>query len=288
MIKKIKRSALDLDKYSACLQRAINYRVYAEYWYLDTLTDSQWDCLVLNDYEAIMPLPYQKKLGIKFISQPTYCQQLGVFYANSFPQEIVQLFYQEINHQLVRYYTFNEENTQYLAPNLPQKVNQILNLNVEYNQYKKSLRKNRKQELNKGLQGAQIIYSETAQDFIALLKTEYPAIQKQLALDKLHPLVQIIQQKKLGITINIIENQQVVASSFYIKSGNRLIQLCNAKKNNSIFNYNTFIVDHMIQKFNQQGFILDFEGSSIKGIQDFNASFRAEKKTFVHCKSPLF
>ncbi|MBF0596999.1 hypothetical protein [Faecalibacter rhinopitheci] len=288
MIKKIKRSALDLDKYSACLQRAINYRVYAEYWYLDTLTDSQWDCLVLNDYEAIMPLPYQKKLGIKFISQPTYCQQLGVFYANSFPQEIVQLFYKEINHQLVRYYTFNEENTQYLAPNLPQKVNQILNLNVEYNQYKKSLRKNRKQELNKGLQGAQIIYSETAQDFIALLKTEYPAIQKQLALDKLHPLVQIIQQKKLGITINIIENQQVVASSFYIKSGNRLIQLCNAKKNNSIFNYNTFIVDHMIQKFNQQGFILDFEGSSIKGIQDFNASFRAEKKTFVHCKSPLF
>jgi len=39
----------------------------------------QWDALVLNDYEAVMPLTWNKKYGIHYLFQPFFCASLGVF-----------------------------------------------------------------------------------------------------------------------------------------------------------------------------------------------------------------
>lgn len=286
MIKKIKRSALDLEKYTACLQHSINYRVYAEYWYLDTLTNSQWDCLVLNDYEAIMPLPYQKKLGFKIIAQPLYCQQLGIFYTNQVTSDQFNAFLKQFSKNIVRGYHFNEENRGFFKDNTSTKINQILDLNLDYSVYRTTIRKNRKQELNKGLPlHHRIIQSDSDLYFLELLQNEYKSLQKQLNLKQLIPLIKAVQAEKIGITITIFMKNEAVASSFYIKSGNRLIQLCNSKKLNSLYNYNTYIVDYMIQMYQNQNMILDFEGSSLKGVNNFNASFRATTKEIPIYKS---
>ena len=42
----------------------------------------QWDALVLNDYEAVMPLTWNKKYGIAYLYQPFLTAQLGVFGKN--------------------------------------------------------------------------------------------------------------------------------------------------------------------------------------------------------------
>lgn len=276
MIKQITREKLEVEKYTACLHRAVNYRIYAESWYLDTVTNQQWDCLVLNDYEAIMPIPYRKKMGIKYIAQPLYCQQLGIFHSETFNQQQFDAFYARLRSKLVKNYQMNEENLIFLSPPISTKINQVLDLSLDYTKFRSGLRKNRKQELQKGLpQDHQIISSMTDQFFIDLLSKEYQSIQDQLYLKQLQPLVDIIQFKGLGITISIRKENEVVASSFYLKSGQRLIQLCNSKKQNSSINYNTFIVDYMIRNYLNQSKILDFEGSSIKGVNEFNASFRA-------------
>lgn len=289
MIKKVKRSALDLDKYTACLQHSINYRVYAEYWYLDTLTNLQWNCLVLNDYEAVMPLPFQKKFGVKLVSQPLHCQQLGVFHSNQFTSEQFKNFLKKFSKNIVRGYHFNEENRDFFEENIPTKINQILDLNVDYSAFRSKLRKNRKQELAKGLPPEyKIVTSETDQHFINLLEREYHQIQNKSFFTQLKLIVNTIQSRKLGITISIFKENQVVASSFYIKSGNRLVQLCNSKQNNSIINFNTYIVDYVIKEYHNKAIILDFEGSSIKGVHEFNTSFRAITKEIPIYKSKFF
>ncbi len=288
MIKRIKRKNLDLDKYTNCLNKAVNYCVYAEFWYLDVVTNKQWDCYIFNDYEAVMPLPFIKKLGIKIISQPIHCQQLGVFHTANFTENLFTAFLKKLKFNLVRGYHFNEENLNYFSEKQPYKINQILNLNSDYNTFKTKLRKNRKQELNKGLPHPYtIITSVTDTSFLSLLKTEYQEQKQQLFLDRIAPLVNIIQTKQLGITINIIQQNTVVASSFYVKSGKRIIQLFNAKKSNLNFNANTFIVDYMIQEYQNSDYILDFEGSSIKGVNEFNASFRAITKKIPIYKSTI-
>ena len=288
MIKRISRNQLNIEKYTACLNRAVNYRIYAEFWYLDVLTDQQWDCFVYKDYEAVMPIPYQKKLGIKFISQPTYCQQLGIFHSENLSERVIHQFLKKFQFNLVRGYHFNEVNQAILELS-NQKINQLLPLDFDYATFISSIRKNRKQELRKGLPEAYTIeIDEKNQSFIELLKNEYQDISKQLALNKLTKLVEEIQQRNLALTVNVLYQNEVVASSFYIQSKNRLIQLCNAKKEHSKINYNTFIVDQIIQKHINQNIILDFEGSTLKGVNEFNNSFRAETHFFGIYKSSIF
>ncbi|MFV0146404.1 hypothetical protein OBK08_00235 [Empedobacter falsenii] len=288
MIKRVSRKKLDVNKYTECLNKSVNYRIYAEVFYLDVLVENNWDCYVLNDYEAIMPLPFVKKFGFKFISQPIYCQQLGVFHQENLSKETFKLFENKLHRNLVRAYSFNEENTEMFEPKGEKRVNQVLNLNFDYNIYFKTIRKNRKQEIKTGLpENYKICQHSKNIDFIDLLDKNYSHIKKELQLKKLVKLVNKLQEEEKSITISIEENQQVLASSFYIISDKRLIQLCNAKVENSPVNLNSFIVHHIIKTNLNKSITLDFEGSSLKGVQEFNESFRAATHYFTCYKNFL-
>ena len=55
MIQYISREKLNVKKYNDCIKSALNSRVCAFSWYLDIVAGN-WDVLILNDYEAVMPL----------------------------------------------------------------------------------------------------------------------------------------------------------------------------------------------------------------------------------------
>ena len=81
MIRYTINNNINLKKWDRCIQNSINSNFYAKSWYLNIICEN-WDALILNDYEAVMPIPYKKKLGIKYIYQPFFCQQLGLFSKN--------------------------------------------------------------------------------------------------------------------------------------------------------------------------------------------------------------
>ena len=95
MIYYVKRKDLDLKKYDACIDNAINSRIYGYSWYLDIVADN-WDALVLNDYEAVMPLPWRQKYFIKYIYPPAWTQQLGVFSNFKIEADLVEQFVNSI------------------------------------------------------------------------------------------------------------------------------------------------------------------------------------------------
>jgi hypothetical protein len=72
---------IDKKKWDNCIDNASNSLIYAASFYLD-ITAKQWDALVLNDYEAVMPLPCRKKWGIDYFFQPFLTPVLGVFGKN--------------------------------------------------------------------------------------------------------------------------------------------------------------------------------------------------------------
>ena len=165
MIKRVSRKKLDVNKYTECLNKSVNYRIYAEVFYLDALVDNNWDCYVLNDYEAIMPLPFVKKFGFKFIVQPIYCQQLGVFHQENFSKETFLLFEKKLHRNLVRAYAFNEENTEIFEPKGIKRVNQILDLQQEI-QLDNKTKKNIKSFINKKVENGELL-----DKFISSLKS---------------------------------------------------------------------------------------------------------------------
>ena len=52
--------------------------VYAFSYYLNSMAKN-WDALVLNDYDAVMPLTWNKKYGFYYLYQPFMSASLGVF-----------------------------------------------------------------------------------------------------------------------------------------------------------------------------------------------------------------
>jgi len=62
---------IDKVKWDACIRHSMNRLIYAESVYLDHMAVN-WDAIVLNDYEAVMPLPWKKKLGIRYLYQPSF------------------------------------------------------------------------------------------------------------------------------------------------------------------------------------------------------------------------
>ena len=69
---------IDKAKWDACIASVDNGSIYAYSFYLDTMA-KHWDALILNDYEAVMPLTWNKKYGIAYLYQPFFTASLGIF-----------------------------------------------------------------------------------------------------------------------------------------------------------------------------------------------------------------
>ena len=98
MIQYIKRKNIDVAKYDACIANSIQSRIYAFSWYLDIVADN-WDVLVLDDYKAVMPIPWRKKFGIKYTYTPLRVLELGIFST----EEVHEIQFVE---KLKKYYKF--------------------------------------------------------------------------------------------------------------------------------------------------------------------------------------
>ena len=138
MIHYKKREELDIDKYNFCVENSIQSRVYAFSWYLDIVSDN-WDALVLNDYEAVMPIPWNSKFGLKYVVQPCFCQQLNVYSKRNIDKTILDKFFKSIP---IRY-LFNNLNLgfQIIHKDIITKQNFILELNKTYDIVFKNYRK---------------------------------------------------------------------------------------------------------------------------------------------------
>lgn len=282
-IQKIKRKDLDLKKYSNAIQTALNYRIYAEYWYLDTVTNGKWECLVYGDYEAIMPIPLQTKFGFKFVIQPLFCQQLGVFYKQKISKELFKEFENRLHKYRVRVYSFNEENVESFQPEGDDRVNYLLNLNRPYEEIFEGFEKDRKKDIRRN-QKLNFSFSEELQTdkFFELLKTEYENLAVRLDLKMMRNLIEILEKNNSLLFFSLINPESRLTSiCMFAKSGNRLITLFSARdKAIEAKGANPFLRNYVIEKFSQTEMIIDFEGSMIPGIAGFNRSFGAKPNIY--------
>jgi hypothetical protein len=82
---------IDKEKWDNCIDNAANGLIYGYSFYLDAMAKN-WDALVLNDYEAVMPLTWNKKYGICYLYQPPFLQQLGIFNTTTLREEVKNAF----------------------------------------------------------------------------------------------------------------------------------------------------------------------------------------------------
>ncbi|MFM6926539.1 MAG: hypothetical protein ACKOU7_13615, partial [Ferruginibacter sp.] len=154
----LKYEQIDKTRWDACISQAANGLIYAYSFYLDTMA-KHWDALVLGDYEAVMPLTWNKKYRIHYLYQPPFTACLGVF-GNAVSAETVNTFLKAIpaTFKYLDIY-FNPGNCFKLHDfSLYERMNYVLDLNNTYDHLYKAYRDNIKRNIKKAEQFGLMIH----------------------------------------------------------------------------------------------------------------------------------
>jgi len=95
-IQYIKHHEIDFKKWDNTVLKSSFPYVFAQSFYLNA-TSPDWDALIINDYESIFPLTHKSKFGIRYLPQPPFTSQLGVYGKSNI--EIEELFYNYITNK---------------------------------------------------------------------------------------------------------------------------------------------------------------------------------------------
>lgn len=266
---------IDRQQWDDCIQNSNSPLIYAHTYYLDHMADN-WSGIAVNGYEAVMPVPWKKKFGIRYCYDVPFIQQLGIFSASNTNYEA--LFLQ----QLFSFCKYGDHNFNY-SNNVKanSKTNCIIDLSSGYenifNNYKDDLvnniKKASKQELvytkSSDYKNAIDIYKTTYGNRLTnTIETDYKNFET--LCDHLH------QQEKLLVRSVTNTSNKLLSVALFIKDDHRIYNIMNStfeagRKTEA----NHFLLDQVIKEFAGSNLIFDFEGSDIPGIKSFYEKFGA-------------
>ncbi len=280
-ITKLKHKEIDLGAYNNCIESSHNGTVYAMSWYLDVVSP-EWEILMAENYSYVMPLPRKSKFGYNYLTQPYFCQQLGLF-SN---QEITEIIFNEFikaipykyaNIQLNSGNVFNQD-SKLLRPNF------VLSLDNDYETIKSNYKSNCSRNLKKSLKTEQEITNDISiieyLEFIKINAGNRPIIGLLNILESL--LIKAKSENTLKLwMIKDSKSNELLAGVALLIWNNRAYYLVPASSENGKNNQSmTLAVDLFIQSNAHSNIVLDFEGSSLPGISRFYEGFGAIKQEY--------
>ena len=275
--------AIDAVKWDNCIHQN-NGLIYATTEYLNAMADN-WNGIIINEYDAVMPLPWRKKLGIKYCYDVPFIQQLGWLGNNNFinKEEIIEALF-----SFCRYgdYSFNYTNIgvkNYRGTR--QCNNYILDLSVGYDAIQHHYTTDLLSNLKKSGKEIFLYQDGDMEEAISLYKSLYhKRIRhvKENEFKNFHDLCKILAGKNQVIVKKVADkNKETAAIALLLKYEKRLYNIMNSTTaNGRKAAANHFLFDKIINEFAGQKLILDFEGSDIAGIKHFYENFGASNQPY--------
>ncbi|MEO6905461.1 MAG: hypothetical protein ABI148_03825 [Ginsengibacter sp.] len=280
-ISHLRHENIDKKKWDNCIAHANNSLIYAYSYYLDAMSEN-WNALVMNDYEAVMPLTWAKKFGFRYLRQPVFTQQLGIFGNISFEKNITELF---INKAL-EIFSFAEINLNYANEYKEKKCNLVLPLDRPFSEIKKSFRK----DFLPKIKNADLTYnsSDEIEKAIQIFKENYDNKIKvsSKAYQRWLCVCQVLKKRdQLLIRKVSSTNGELLSTAMFFKDNRRIYYVMSGtlplgRKLKS----NYFLLYHLIKEFSGQNLIFDFEGSEIPSIKLFFSKFGAVEQPYSFIK----
>ena len=235
-----------------------------------------------------MPIPFRKKLGIKYAYRPNFCQQLGVFSAaNNLPKTILNDFFKELASRFRHlHYPFNHSNIfeNELQLKLLKRTNLILDLGKTYENiyqlYSGNLKKNLKTAENAELFIKENIPTELV---ISLYKKAWQSFNQipECEYSNFKTLVDFAEKQGIVETIGVYKKETLLASCIVLKFKNRLYYpfSCISQEGRK-YAATAFLIDSIINRYSNSNNFLDFEGSDIESVKSFYEKFGPEKEYY--------
>lgn len=280
MIRLLKHNEINKRRWDDCINKSFNGNVYALSWYLD-IVHPNWNALIENDYERVMPLTNSKKFGLSYMFQPFFVQQLGVFSTSQLSQEDVDNFINAIPQQyLLTQYRLNSYNkVDYNSDIIAKHRNVELDLIYDYQYLYNNYNNNTKRNLAKAeAAGLSINNNINPEIIISLFRNNRGKDVKHWKDKEYNRFLELIntaisQECCFTIGINDLDNN-TIAGAVFMHSHDRIIFLFSgsdeAHKDKHAL---TMLLDNVIREFSETQYTLDFEGSDNDGLARFYKGF---------------
>jgi hypothetical protein len=280
------RNEIDTTKWDGCINKAGNGLIYAYSFYLDHSADN-WDALVLNNYEAVMPLPWRKKYGFYYLYQPYFTAQLGVFGQN-ITADTLEKFLTSIPSKF-RLWEFSLNHGNLFKLNnyhLFQRMNYILPLGQPYENLYNNYRENIKRNIKKSVQYGCTIQTDIDVRQIIELAQLQPNAGPENELRKFGQLYSLLKERSMAEAYGVFSSKnELLASCVFTFSHSRAYYiLVGNHPNGRTLGASHALIDAFIKDQAGQDLLLDFEGSDIRNLAFFYSSFGATEEKYPAIK----
>jgi hypothetical protein len=282
MIRYVKHTEIDKRKWDVCIANADNQLLYAYSWYLD-IVSPLWDALVYDDYRYIMPLPVKKYLGFKYLVQPSFCQQLGVFSVEPVTHNILDDFLNAIKY---KYINICINNTIYIPKGnmlLAENPNFVLSLYEKYEELENRFSENTRRNIKKAQSQEILIRTISYETYLDFFQQHRKGVSDSM-FTLFAKVIDACSKKNACEILGAYsaENNLLAVSAFPF-TGGRYVNLAPASspegtKKSAMF----LLVSTFIQNHTHRAAVLDFEGSKIEGVARFYKGFGAENQAYFH------
>lgn len=292
MIQLINQKEVNTEKWDACIRKDSGRLFYGLSWYLDIL-GAEWDALVLNDYEAVMPLFHNKKWGVNYLYRPYGVQQLGIFSTRNITEDLVAEFISSIPKKYSYIDIFlNHHNpvSKLKKSSLKENINLELNLKRSYREIYEGYSTRTKRNLDKAKKAKHRVFEFDSPDQLIKLFQENRGTRINTLSEAnyltMRQIMYVILHKKRGYLWTIYDaHNTICAGAFFVEIGGRIVLLFSAtndvgRKNQAM----TYLLDELFIAKATDDIIFDFEGSNIKGLFEFYRSFGAVEKNYFNLK----
>jgi hypothetical protein len=269
------RDKIDIGKWDRCIRQSHNKLPYAFSYFLDNMAPG-WEALIVGDYHMVMPLTWKKKWGLRYLYQPPFIQQLGVFSENEISADQLASFISAMKSRFRFAEIFLNFQNQVIPASARQ--NYILSLSPAYEQlkrgYKNDLVKNLRVAEKAGLTCGNGELETSLQSYQHEYRKRLPHVKKSDYDAFRIVCLSAAANNKLVIRSAYDADRVMLSSALFILDAGRLVLLLSVTSSDGrLKSANHFLLDQVIREFSGQPLVLDFEGSAIPGIAHFYKNF---------------
>lgn len=287
MIRFVKYADIDKSRWDECIEKAINGKIYGYSWYLDIVC-REWNALIEDDYSAVFPLPSGRKFFIRYIYQPFFTQQLGVFsrahLTSAVVKEFVDCLPKRFKYLDLNLNTLNKANE--LSCRLIPQRNYELDLIFPYPGLVQNYAQNTRRNIKRALQtGISLSFSPTPEDIVQLFRKNRGKHLLHLSEKEYAILLRLVYSslnRGIAEVIGAYTGQnELCAGAIFVRSHGKAIFLFSAVNAEARANgAMSLIIDLFIRQNAGNKLTLDFEGSNDPDLARFYKSFGASELTY--------
>jgi len=293
-LRHLRNDEINFIKWDNCINNAHNGSIYAFSWYLDIICE-EWEAIVQEDYQAVMPLLIKKKSGIKHVYNTILANQLGVFSTDIMDEEMTNSFLRKVN-QTYKVFSVSLNKFNRINPRLfRQKKNNIYefdlisNYNFIRGSYSDTVFDNIEKAKRKMVNILRGLTPGEFMDFIDYRSVMISGRRKKETVKKLGQILGFVINHGLGdIYAAFSEENHLCAAVFFLKSKRKASVLYSGVTREGIrLKAMELLIDRFIQNNAEKNITLSFENLVVPDREKFFSGFGAGNYYFTTVKSPV-